>query len=195
MIVGLRTDGNEYVAQNAALRTETSHGRQLAILGSLSSDLSPQPAQVAPVFGSRPGRHSASRLGGTGRLLPSHLVGSGAQVLAFNPVPILLDPGDTQLVQGFAPPVGGARHQRQHRDARQQDDEGDDPEGLGHMCSPFHARSGLERVSWMGIGGSGTSLAFVRRSDDPASGPSPRIVDTVVVDYAAVGSVAARQAS
>ena len=92
MIVGLRTDGNEYVAQNAALRTETSHGRQLAILGSLSSDLSPQPAQVAPVFGSRPGRHSASRLGGTGRLLPSHLVGSGAQVLAFNPVPILLDP-------------------------------------------------------------------------------------------------------
>ena len=26
-------------------------------------------------------------------------------------------------------------------------------------------------------------------------GPSPRIVDTVVVDYAAVGSVAARRAS
>ncbi len=90
--MGLPPDGNEYLAHNAALRTETSHGRQLAILGSLSSDLSPQPAQVAPVFGSRPGRHSASRLGGTGRLLPSHLVGSGAQVLAFNPVPILLDP-------------------------------------------------------------------------------------------------------
>ena len=32
-------------------------------------------------------------------------------------------------------------------------------------------------------------------SADTALGPSPRIVDTVVVDYAAVGSVAARRAS
>ena len=35
----------------------------------------------------------------------------------------------------------------------------------------------------------------VRRNIKPEHGPSPRIVDTVVVDYAAVGSVAARRAS
>ena len=40
-------------------------------------------------------------------------------------------------------------------------------------------------------------LSEVQRDGKPlgADGPSPRIVDTVVVDYAAVGSVAARRAS
>ena len=36
---------------------------------------------------------------------------------------------------------------------------------------------------------------FTAGSKRAALGPSPRIVDTVVVDYAAVGSVAARRAS
>lgn len=36
---------------------------------------------------------------------------------------------------------------------------------------------------------------FVNCRIDEWHGPSPRIVDTVVVDYAAVGSVAARRAS
>ena len=40
----------------------------------------------------------------------------------------------------------------------------------------------------------GTAL-WSREAIRNSMGPSPRIVDTVVVDYAAVGSVAARQAS
>lgn len=36
---------------------------------------------------------------------------------------------------------------------------------------------------------------WLRRNNSADNGPSPRIVDTVLVDYAAVGSVAARWAS
>ena len=41
----------------------------------------------------------------------------------------------------------------------------------------------------------GAVESLVSGEDWKQAGPSPRIVDTVVVDYAAVGSVAARWAS